>query len=256
MSKGLRAALLGTALAAGIGSLWTAAGVAQQQQQQPGRGQFVTQDLKQMWEQQQTEMRGRIAGAMQQLQGACGEELRNFCSTVTPGEGRVLLCMQAHEDKLGRQCELALLEVSRSVGRAVRRLEHFAEACWNDIRTHCGTAGGSIAQCMFDNRQSLSPPCQAVLAAVQPGPRQTQQQPPMRGLVIYSSDGTRLGEVTGVKRRPDGSVDAIEAELGTPLGMGSTSVLISPSDLRFKGDHIELQMAAEQVRSILQGQRR
>jgi hypothetical protein len=38
--------------------------------------------------------------------------------------------------------------------------------------------------------------------------------------------------------------------------LGSTSVLINPSDLRWKGDGVELQMVAEQVRSILQGQRR
>jgi hypothetical protein len=38
--------------------------------------------------------------------------------------------------------------------------------------------------------------------------------------------------------------------------MGATNVLISPGDLRWKGDSVELQMVAEQVRSILQGQRR
>jgi hypothetical protein len=32
---------------------------------------------------------------------------------------------------------------------------------------------------------------------------------------------------------------------------GGVGVLISPNDLRWKGDHIELQMGAEQVRSIL-----
>jgi hypothetical protein len=61
--------------------------------------------------------------------------------------------------------------------------------------------------------------------------------------------------VTGVRRRPDGSLEAIEAEIGSPLGMGATSVLISPGDLRWKGDGVELQMVADQVRSILRGQR-
>jgi hypothetical protein len=76
------------------------------------------------------------------------------------------------------------------------------------------------------------------------------------GLAIYSTDGTKLGEVTGVKRTPDGGVEAIEADLGNPLGLGTTGVLINPGDLRWKGDHVELQMGAEQVRSILQGQQR
>ena len=183
--------------------------------------------------------------------------MRNFCGTVTPGEGRMLLCMQAHEDKLGKRCEMALFEASRNIEGAVRRVERIADACWHDIEKLCSTAGGSIAQCMIDNRASLSPPCQATLAAAQPGGLQTQRsQASITGFPIFSSDGMRLGQVTGVKRRSDGSVEAIEAEIGTPLGMGSTAVLISPGDLQWKGDRAELQMAAEQVRSILQGQRR
>ncbi len=75
----------------------------------------------------------------------------------------------------------------------------------------------------------------------------------MVGLAVYSMDGSKLGEITGVKRRPDGSIELIEADLGSPLGLGTRGVLINPSDLRWKGDHIELQMAADQVRSILQG---
>jgi len=256
MSKGLQILLARAAVAACAGSLWIGS-VQAQQVQQKGPQQLPQQDLQQMWEAQKSQMRARLAGASQQLQAACGEELRNFCGTVTPGEGRLLLCMQAHEDKLGRQCEMALLEVSRGIGNAVRRVERFAEACWQDIKTLCSGAGGSIAQCVIDNRASLSPQCQAIDTAAQPGVRQGQvQQPTMAGLAIFSSDGMKLGEVTGVKRRPDGSIEAIEADMGAPLGMGARAVLISPSELQWKGDHIELQLAAEQVRSILQGQRR
>jgi hypothetical protein len=177
--------------------------------------------------------------------------------------------MQAHQDKLSRQCELSLLETSRNIGKAVIRMETFARACWPDIQVYCSGTGGSVAQCVIDNRPSLSPACQAIVAAMlpspaaQPGQQQTQgqqgaqgQQPSMVGVNIFSADGMMLGQVTGVKRRPDGSLEAIEADLGSPLGLGATGVLISPSDLRWKGDGIELQMMAEQVRSILQGQRR
>ena len=61
-----------------------------------------------------------IAAAVEKVQSTCREELRNFCSTVTPGEGRVLLCMQAHEDKLGKACELSLFEASRNIEHAMR----------------------------------------------------------------------------------------------------------------------------------------
>jgi hypothetical protein len=215
---------------------------------------------------QKQQTRARIAGAVQQLKTACQDELRNFCSTVTPGDGRLLLCMQAHQDKIGRQCELSLLETSRNIGRAVRQMESFAQVCWPDIQVYCSGTGGSVSQCVIDNSASLSPSCRAMVAAMAPSPSTQQgqqpgqaaqgQQPSMVGLAIHSADGMMLGHVTGLKRGPDGSLEAIEAELGTPLGLGSTSVLISPSDLRWKGDGVELQMAAEQVRTILQGQRR
>jgi hypothetical protein len=220
-------------------------------------------DLDQVWQMQREQTRARIAGAVQQLKTACADELRNFCGTVTPGGGRLMLCMQAHEDKISRQCELSLLEASRNIGKAVGHMETFAKACWPDIQVYCSGTGGSVSQCVIDNRPSLSAACRAMVAAMLPGPGMAGQQqaqgvhgPSMVGLNIFSADGMMLGQVTGVRRKPDGSLDAIEADLGSPLGLGATSVLISPSDLHWKGDGVELQMVAEQVRSVLQGQRR
>lgn len=275
MSKASRTHLRRATLALGLGLLLAPAAHAQQQQplpqpqpqpvpqQQPQQPQQQARqqppDLEQMWQMQQLQVRARVAGAVQQLRAACGDELRNFCSTVTPGGGRVLLCMQAHEDKLSRQCELSLLEASRNIGDALRRVETFAKACWQDIQAHCSGAGGSVAQCMIENRASLSPQCQAIVAASVTGAGKQsqipQQAPTMIGLPIYSADGMVLGQVTGLRRRADGSLEAIEAELGTPLGLGSTSVLIDPGELHWRGDGVELQMVAEQVRSVLRGQR-
>jgi hypothetical protein len=86
---------------------------------------------------------------------------------------------------------------------------------------------------------------------LQPGQLQPGQN--LVGLAVYSVDGAKLGEITGVKRKPDGSIELIEADLGSPLGLGTRGVLINPTDLRWKGDHIELQMGTDQVRTILQG---
>jgi hypothetical protein len=265
VSKASRPHVSRTVLALGTGLLLAPAAHAQMQQplQQPHAQQQQPHqqapDLQQIWQMQKMQMRARVAGAMQQLRTACDDEMRNFCSTVTPGEGRLLLCMQAHEDKISRQCELALLETSRNIGGAVQRAETFAKACWQDIQAHCSGTGGSVMQCMAEKRASLSAPCQAMVAAVVPGTQQSklpQAQATMIGLPIYSADGMALGQVTGLKRRGDGSLDAIEAELGTPLGLGGTSVLISPGELRWRGDGVELQMMADQVRSVLQGQQK
>jgi hypothetical protein len=224
----------------------------QQQQQQPP-------DLEQLWQMQKQQMRARIFGAIKQLRTACADDLRKFCGTVTPGEGRLLLCMQAHEDKISRPCELAVLETTRNVGNAVRRLENLAQNCWEDIQAHCVGGRGSVLQCMVEKRASLSPPCQAIVAATLPSAQSSQLpsgQTTMIGLPVYSADGVMLGQVRGLKRRSDGSLEAVEAELGRPMGLGAVSVLINPSDLRLRGDGVELQMIADQVRSVLQGQRR
>jgi hypothetical protein len=279
VSRASRSRMLSAAMAVSAGLLLTPAAQAQlqppprqgqegsQQQGQQGlqspqgRAQTAAPDLQQVLQMQRAQMRARIAGAMQQLRTACADELRSFCGSVTPGEGRLHLCMQAHEDKIGPQCELALLETSRSIGKAVHRVEDFAQACWQDIQTHCSGTGGSVMQCMAEKRASLSGPCQAVITATlgsgQPGTQQSKLPPAqatMIGLAIYSADRIVLGQVTGLKRRDDGSLQAIEADIGSPLGLGATSVLIDPGDLRWRGDGMELSMMADQVRSVLQGQ--
>lgn len=250
MSSGFRLFVLSASLAATVGVLSVAPVQSQQIPQQ-----FPAPDTR------QSQLRERLTGAVQRVQEACRDELRNFCSTVTPGEGRVLLCMQAHEDKISRQCEMALFDASRNIQQTTRRVERLAEACWSDIQAHC-TGGGPIGQCMIDKRASLSPPCQAVIAATlqqQQATRQSQapaQQLNWVGLPIYSADGKKLGEVTAVQIAPDGKLQAVQAEMGYVLGLGANSVLISPDDLQLRENHIELPMPADDVRAILMQQRR
>ena len=42
----------------------------------------------------------RLIEQVTRLDRSCAKEIKKYCSTVTPGEGRVIYCMQAHEDKL------------------------------------------------------------------------------------------------------------------------------------------------------------
>jgi hypothetical protein len=218
--------------------------------------QSPTPDLQQMRQAQQSQMRSRIAVAIERLQGSCGEEMRNYCSTVTPGEGRVLLCMQAHEDKLGKACELALFDASRDIRQAMNRVERIADACWGDIQANCA-GSESIGQCITEKQASFSQACKAVLATVRPPTQQQAARPQadFAGVPIYGADGMKLGEVTGVRRGLDGKVQLIQAEIGSLLGLGTSSVIITPDELEWRGDGVQLRMGAEQVRAVLQGQR-
>jgi len=215
-------------------------------------------DFQQMIEAQRSQMQSRVTAAVERIQSACRMELQNFCSTVTPGEGRLLLCMQAHEDKLGNQCQLALFEASRNIQQAARRIERVADACWSDIQTHCG-GGSSIIQCMSEKRALLSPACQAAAAELRPASQQAsspqQQQRSLAGLPIYSSDGVKVGEVSAVKTGLDGRPQMIQAEMGSLLGLGTNTVLITPDELEARPDGLQLRLRADQIRSVLQEQR-
>jgi len=102
------------------------------------------------------------------MQG-CGDELENYCSEVTPGEGRILACLYAYEDKLSGQCQYALYDAAVRLERAINAITYVASECRADIESRCAgvQAGeGRIAQCLEDNRDDLSEPCSNALAEV------------------------------------------------------------------------------------------
>jgi hypothetical protein len=106
--------------------------------------------------------------AEQVLEG-CASELASYCESVTPGEGRLLACLYAHEDKLSGQCEYALYDAAVQLERAVAGLTYVASECRADIEALCASvqAGeGRIAQCLLDQAGELSAPCDRALTEV------------------------------------------------------------------------------------------
>ena len=223
-------------------------------QSQGGSPSSPLRDFQEMIESQRSQMRDRVAGAIGRIEAACREELRNFCSTVTPGEGRVLLCMQAHDDKLSNQCELALFDASRNIQQTMQRIGRVAEACWTDIQMQCA-GDSSVAQCIRDKRAMLSPRCQAAAAELRPPSQQEpQRQASLAGAPIYSADGVKVGEVTAVKSGLDGKPQMIQAAMGSRLGLGATPVLITPDEFEMRTDGLQLRMRADQIEAVLQDQ--
>ena len=55
------------------------------------------------------------------IEKGCSVEIKQFCSQVSPGQGRMLACFYAHEDKLSGKCQFALYD-------AVAELEHAVSA--------------------------------------------------------------------------------------------------------------------------------
>jgi len=120
----------------------------------------------------QSGIEARLAAAVSKLENACSDDLKKYCSTVTPGEGRFLLCLEAHEDKIGSRCDYALFDAARNLDRALDRIVQAADACWSDIAKHCAgipEGGGRIAQCLIAKKTSLNDACQIAISKFQPG---------------------------------------------------------------------------------------
>jgi hypothetical protein len=108
--------------------------------------------------------------AITQVANSCVTDVRTFCSTVTPGDGRIALCLAAHEDKISNTCYGALLDVIRDVELAANRLSRTIDICRGDLAKHCAKVPegqGRIAQCLIDNKSKLTAACRTEVGAVE-----------------------------------------------------------------------------------------
>jgi Golgi apparatus protein 1 len=104
----------------------------------------------------------RLTAGIKKLEASCGEDIKKYCSTVTPGEGRILYCMQAHEDKISPACAYDLNEVELQVQTTAENLRDAVNACRGDIDKFCAKTQpgqGRIAACLAANRTSVSKSC-------------------------------------------------------------------------------------------------
>lgn len=92
----------------------------------------------------------------------CATEIEKFCSQVMLGEGRMLACFYAHEDKLSGQCQYALYQAANTLEQAVNALQYVANECEEDIMTHCAEVQmgeGRILECLRSHSETVSASC-------------------------------------------------------------------------------------------------
>lgn len=100
---------------------------------------------------------------------ACKPEIEKYCSNVTLGEGRLLACFYAHEDKLSAQCSYRLYQAVNTLEQAIAALEYLASACQSDIREHCSDVQpgeGQIVGCLKKNSEKVSGGCKKAMSDV------------------------------------------------------------------------------------------
>ena len=106
---------------------------------------------------------------LETVANGCKEELQKYCSNVTPGEGRLLACLYAYQDKLSGRCEYALYDAASKLERAVAALSYAVNECSSDLKQYCGkvAAGeGRLLQCLEKNDPKVSNRCKQALKDV------------------------------------------------------------------------------------------
>jgi len=112
---------------------------------------------------------GRIRAAESLVEGlkkACNKELTSFCKGVQPGEGRILACLYAFQDRLSGKCEYAIYDAATQLEQAATALKFAASECKDDLLKYCGkveVGHGRVKACLDKNEKSLSQKCKEAL---------------------------------------------------------------------------------------------
>jgi Cysteine rich repeat len=98
---------------------------------------------------------------------ACEGDLQKYCSQVTPGEGRLLHCMAAHEDKISGQCEYAFYQTAALLEQLSVAIAYVAQECETEIETLCRDVElgeGRILACLDEHAEEVGASCKKAVA--------------------------------------------------------------------------------------------
>ena len=112
----------------------------------------------------------KLTAKVAKLESACASDIKKYCRTVTPGEGRMIYCMQAHEDKISVKCAFELGEAATNVQTAADALKDGVIACKAEITGVCGKTvpgQGRIAACLIANKSTASSGCAEAIKKIE-----------------------------------------------------------------------------------------
>jgi hypothetical protein len=112
----------------------------------------------------------KLTALAAKVESSCADDIKKYCSTVTPGEGRIIYCMQAHEDKISPKCAYDLEEAATNVQTSLDNLKEAIVACKAEIAGVCGNivpGQGRIAACLITNKSAASKSCSEALQKIE-----------------------------------------------------------------------------------------
>jgi len=105
--------------------------------------------------------------AAQSIFESCAKDLETYCAAVTPGNGRTLACIYAHEDKVSDECDAATENGAALLDWFFETVRYVYDRCADDVQKHCaGTkfGGGRILSCLNEKSSELTDACKEVTA--------------------------------------------------------------------------------------------
>jgi len=97
---------------------------------------------------------------------SCEAEIEAYCSQVTLGEGRLLACFYAHEDKLSGRCQYALYEGAAQLEQFAAAVTHLAVECKDDLMNYCAEVElgeGRVGTCLLEHKAEVTDACRQAI---------------------------------------------------------------------------------------------
>ncbi|MGI9352184.1 MAG: cysteine rich repeat-containing protein [Rhizobiaceae bacterium] len=111
-------------------------------------------------------MVGTPSTRAQGLLEACEQDIDQFCTGVTPGDGRIMSCLYSREDQVTDQCNNAMEDFGDIIDAMFSTIQNALAICGPDIEKLCaGTkfGEGRMLTCLSENNSDVQPQCQAVV---------------------------------------------------------------------------------------------
>ena len=105
---------------------------------------------------------GAQEGIIDSVMTACEPEIEAYCSQVTMGEGRLLACFYAHEDKLSGRCQYALYQAVADIEDFAAAIVHVATQCEDDLMKFCAeveVGEGRVGSCLLEHKAEVTEAC-------------------------------------------------------------------------------------------------